>query len=230
MKYKVLILILCLVITSCANVRPMAINKNTQTLDTKEKSIVLLSFTLSRPEPSRFTPHPLWVRFELNNAEGKKEVIPFKVDNESGNTDSELTNTFYFRMALSPGEYNLHTVIGNANAFPLNGFFALPLLTKIRVSEDSIEYLGRIDALMRPRKEGEFRAGSLLPLIDQAVTGVSGSTFDVVIKDNFDEDLKQFRTRFPVLINKEVKLNLLNDWKREAAQTWWHGDSAEANQ
>ena len=213
--------------SGCANVNQMAIKKETKTIDTGVKSILLMTINLSRPENSRYSPHPLVVRFEKTNLKGELEKVVFQTDSEAGKTESDLSNKYFMRMALEPGEYKLHTIFGNANAFPFNGFFDVPLLMKITVPSNSIIYLGSVNALLRPRKENEFRAGSVVPLIDQAVTGVSSGTFDVVITDVSVEDISQFQSRFPALSGQDIKTAILPAWERDRAQAWWQNNGID---
>jgi hypothetical protein len=229
MLNRLFTVIFCLIVTACAGVNQMAIKKDSKTIDTNLKSILLMSIKLSRPEASRYTPHPLAVRFEKINQKGEIEAISFQVDKEAGATDSELSNKYYMRMALEPGEYKLHTIFGNANAFPFNGFFQAPLLTNITVQKNAIVYIGEINALLRPRKENEFRAGSVVPLIDQAVTGVSSGTFDIEIKNAEIEDIGQFQSNFPILVNQTIQTSILPAWDREKAESWWHGNGEDKN-
>jgi hypothetical protein len=222
---KFVLFVVALHFVGCANVSPMAINKSTKEINTSEKSIVLFTVNLARNEPSRYIPRPSFVRFEIKNAAGKNEFVSFQTDNEAGTYGSELSNTFYVRTALAPGEYVLHTILGSTSAFPFNGFFVMPVLIKVNVPNHKVAYLGRIDALLRPRANEEFRAGSVIPLIDQSVTGVSGNTFEISIKDNYQEDMPEFKKRFPVLENTEVQPIILNAWSRAVAEAWWHNDS-----
>ncbi|NOT15837.1 MAG: hypothetical protein HOP21_09760 [Methylotenera sp.] len=224
MKSNFVSLLFCIFVAGCANVNQMAIKNETKSIDVGAKSILLMPVNISRPVSSRYTPHPLAVKFEKVNASGEKESIMFQADSEVGKVESDLSNKFYMRMALEPGEYTLHTILGNANAFPFNGFFNVPLLLKVTVPQNSIIYLGKIDAILRPRKENEFRAGSVIPLIDQSVTGVSSGTFDISVIDSFDEDISEFKSKFPVLARKEIKKNILPTWEREKAQAWWQGN------
>lgn len=213
-----------LLLVGCANVTPMAVDKKTAKLDVNSKSIVLMAVDLARPEPSRFVPHPLIVDLNRTEPQGKIERLVFRVDKDAGDTASELHNKFLLRMALEPGHYELISIFGNANAFPFNGFFRLPLLMDIDVPANSVTYIGRVNAVLRPRTGNEFRAGSVIPLIDQAATGVSGSTFDVVTADASQDDLPEFVTKFPVLSQTEIQKSLLPAFNRDKAQIWWETD------
>lgn len=218
---QILLLLIVVLFSGCANISPMAIDKNTQVLDVSEKSILLFSVTVRRHEASRYTTKPQLIRFEKTNSEGEKEVVGFRLDDEAGEAESDISNTFYVRTALAPGEYNLQTIIGQAFAFPFVGVFEMPILTKVSIPNNAVVYLGRVDALLRPRKDDEFRAGSVVPLIDQSVTGISGGTFDITIVDASKEDTPIFMQRFPILSGAEIQPMILDAWQREAADAWW---------
>ena len=67
-----------------------------------------------------------------------------------------------------------------------------------------------------------------MPLIDQSVTGISGGTFDVTIRDGSEADLPTFTTRFPVLNNRSIQKSILSPWDREKAQAWWENGGKES--
>lgn len=221
---KKYIFVVCVLLVGCANVTPMAPNKQTKSLDITSKSVVLFSVDLARPEPSRYVPHPLFLVITKNGSQEKPEKLTFSIDKDAGDTPSDIHNKFLLRVPLEPGEYELKTIFGNANAFPFNGFFQLPLLETIKVLPSTVTYAGRINALMRPRVGEEFRAGSLIPLIDQAATGVSGSTFDVTIVDASEEEIPEFKAAFPALANFSIQKSVLPPFDRAKAQTWWETD------
>ena len=81
--------------------------------------------------------------------------------------------------------------------------------------------IGHIEATVRERQGDEFKAGSSIPLIDQAVVGASGGTFDVAITDALSTDEALFRSKFPALTNVEIKRAILPPFDRLKAQQWW---------
>jgi hypothetical protein len=97
----------------------------------------------------------------------------------------------------------------------------MPLHTEIDINESSVLYLGKVTGKVRERKENEFRAGIIFPLLDQAVTGFSGGTFDVNIIDNYEEDVNFMKTLFPALGNVQIKSQVLPAFDRSKAQKWW---------
>jgi len=86
---------------------------------------------------------------------------------------------------------------------------------KIDIIPNKISYLGHLDVVLRERKnDNEIRAGSVIPLIDQATSGFSTGTFDVVIEDRFDEDMKAFISEYPALQNVIIEKAILPQWIR----------------
>ena len=120
---------------------------------------------------------------------------------------------YFFSIDSAPGKANIKTI---------NFFRQVPLLvmamaqlqleTEIEVPENKIVYLGNIDASIKPRQEGQPRAGSVIPLIDQAVAGFSNGAFEVTVSDNSEEDLKAFLKQFPYMQDKEVVKSILPSW------------------
>jgi hypothetical protein len=64
-------------------------------------------------------------------------------------------------------------------------------------------------ANIRQKQQGESMAGSLLPLIDQMVSGAISGTFDTKIVDNFVSDEQEFKDTFPALKDIEIKLSII---------------------
>ena len=83
--------------------------------------------------------------------------------------------------------------------------------------------MGRVTARLRPRKEGEFRAGLVIPLIDQSVTGMSTGTWDVTVEDMLQKDLALFRANYPALGNVSIDSEPLPPFDRAVVQRWWDG-------
>jgi hypothetical protein len=76
-----------------------------------------------------------------------------------------------------------------------------------------------VEAVRRERKEDtELRAGPLFPLLNQAVTGFSGGTFDVTIRDAYDDDLARLRKVYPALGKLEVSRAVLSPWRKPSDQ------------
>jgi hypothetical protein len=218
--------VLCCALGGCATVNHMAFDKKSNSVDVASKSVVLMTIDVSRPDKSRFEPVPFVVNIEKPNAQSKQERQNFKLDKDADTIKTEDGHTlFLVRMALEPGPYKLMAVTGMARAFPINGFFQVPLIADFNLKPGSVVYLGRVTATLRSRESGEFRAGPLIPLIDQAIAGMSNSTWDVTIDDRSETDLALFRQTFKAVDSASIVKSPLPPFDRVAAQRWWDNSS-----
>ena len=97
-----------------------------------------------------------------------------------------------------------------------------PLHEGVEINPNSIVYLGHIDATIVERKDGELRAGPVIPLVDQAVAGFSGGTWDISVTDQFDDDVTAFKKDFPALTNASIDREVLPAWDKQKATEWWN--------
>jgi hypothetical protein len=126
-------------------------------------------------------------------------------------------------MSLPPGKYVVRGISGSSGIFPVRGNFFVPMHSGIEVKPKSVVYIGQVQAKVRERNEQakEFRAGAVIPLIDQAVTGFSSGTWEISIRDGFNEDMGKFKNAFPVLVPATVTKQILPAFDRNKAQVWW---------
>ena len=124
-------------------------------------------------------------------------------------------------MELAPGQYEIVGLTSLVQSFPFMGSYFTPIHSQITSSSGGVYYLGHIDATVRERQGNEFKAGASIPLIDQAVVGASGGTFDVEISNAFATDEALFRTKFPALAKAEIRQAVLPAFDRAKAQQWW---------
>ncbi len=133
----------------------------------------------------------------------------------------EKGNRNLMRIMLPNGDYELRGLLSRHVSFPTNTMYLLHLKTALKVTEPGIFYLGNINAVIRERKGDEFKAGPSVPLLDQAIGGASGGTFDVVISDQWEKDKVDFLQRFPQLKDVEVKKAVLPPFDRDVTQKIW---------
>jgi len=91
----------------------------------------------------------------------------------------------------------------------------------LKSAGQGVFYIGHVEATIRERQGNEFKAGPTVPLLDQAVAGASGGTFDIEISDQWDKDGPQFLAKFPTLSAVTVQKNILPPFDRAKAQQWW---------
>nr|WP_198983603.1 hypothetical protein [Herbaspirillum sp. ASV7] len=211
-----------LLLTGCATVKPMAYSKDVAT-PADDKVVYLMTATFKNVYRTSFQPKLLVAHIEMPNAQSKEERINFKIDDEGKfeNTTPEVGNTYLLRMELPPGQYKLVGMRCLNATFPVVTNYMVPIHATLNASKPGTVYLGHVEAVLRERQGNEFRAGPPVPLIDQAVGGASGGTFDVVFSDRWEEDAKLFITRFPAIKQVQVASMPLPPFDRAYAQKWW---------
>lgn len=229
MKLRALAAIATIALTGCATVNSMAFDNKAKAVDLSKKSVVLMAFEVSRSDNSRHVPAPIVVNIEKPNAKEVKDRQNFRFgDGDAFQVDGRTV--YLARMALEPGEWIVRGVTGQANAFPFIGTWFVPVHTAITIKPNTIDYLGHVSAALRPRDEkaNEFRAGPVIPLIDQSVAGLSGGTWDVTVEDRNDKDQTLFRSHYGALANATINPAVMPPFDRAVAQRFWASDGKDA--
>jgi uncharacterized protein YcfL len=211
-----------LALAGCATPQKMDLTRETQQVDVSKKSVVLISAEIANLHKPDYQPGATVVHVEKPNADKSEDRLNFAVDAE-GTEVTKSGNRYLLRVSIEPGKYVLRGISGTSGNFPVRGMFFMPLHVDLDVVPGSIIYAGRIQGRIRARDEGknEFRAGSVIPLIDQSVTGFSSGTFDVTVMDVENEDLARFRSAFPALRASKIVKQVLPPFNRAVAQSWW---------
>lgn len=226
-----LALVALLFLSGCATVHEMGVNAGTERLDLDGKAMVLMSVEVGNQYSPDYQPQILVAHVETPDAKEKSDRHNFKTDLE-GTVSSSAGTRYLLRMELDPGRY----VVRGATCMYRSLFIAatclLPIHADIEVAPGTVTYIGRVSGTMRERGDGEFRAGPVIPLIDQSVTGFAQSTFDVVIADRQDEDLPSYRQLFPALASADIEVRVMPPFDRARAQAWWdsNGGSEQAGE
>ncbi|MDZ7918749.1 hypothetical protein [Rhodoferax sp.] len=210
-------------LTGCATRTKMAFENEGDTLTANSKPVLLMTVTLKNHYKTSHQPKLLVVNVEKPDAKESSERFNFTMDDKAkAESDKpETGNNYFIRMELEPGPYKIMGLTSTSTGFLINGYFFAPLHSDIVAKKSGVYYLGHVDAIVRERKGEEFRAGSPVPLIDQAVVGASGGTFDVTISDAIDKDEALFRARFPALKGVTITKDILPAFDRAKAQAWW---------
>ncbi len=218
-----LILTLAFVLSGCATRTNMAFQDDAERLTEKSKPVFLLTATIKNAYRTSHQPKLLVVHVERPGAKEAADRLNFTMDEkarqETGSAESG--NSYLLRLALDPGQYEIRGLTSLASSFPINAVFFAPVHSQLEASGNGVFYLGHISATVRERQGNEFKAGPSIPLIDQAVAGASGGTFDIAIADRFEVDEPAFRAKFPALAGIPIKKAILPAFDRAKAQRWW---------
>jgi hypothetical protein len=211
------LIILCLapIIIGCG-AHKMALTKGQSSIDITKKSVALLSVKISNNNAPKCQ-LDITGAFICPQSETCSRPLPYFHRPEYPYKSIEgVFNEYLLSFELESGTYELRW-IGARYAIPflIEAGGKVPLGIKLDIKQNMISYLGHLDVVLREKKnDTEKRAGSVLPLIDQSVAGFSTGTFDVVIEDKYDEDMKLFITEYPALQNVKVEKSILPKWIR----------------
>lgn len=210
-----LALIASALLTGCATT-PMPYSKDGETVDLKNNAVVLFTITQKNEYRKGFQPKVDYLYGAVEGSKESKDRFTLAPDDKSEFVTNtvEKGNKYLMRVMLKPGTYFLSHALSHARFFPITTTYWLPIASPFKVEGPGVIYLGNISGNIRERKEGEFRAGGVLPLIDQAIGGASGGTYDITIADEWEKDQVDFLQRFPQLKDIEVKKVILPPFNR----------------
>jgi hypothetical protein len=199
----VFVTILVTLVSGCAAVKPPALAKTTNQLDLSKESIVVLSLRVGNKFKPSYQPNLDYMYFEEISPEAGK-IHKYAVNLYK--SENEKYNEYLVSMQLHPGKYKFVTVPATSGIFPIRGTFNIPFNYEFAINPSEVAYLGNFEAYIEQKAtSNDSAAGPFIPLIDQAVSGASGGTFKLAIKDNFMEAVRNFRTEYPVLNKYPIK-------------------------
>ncbi len=194
-----------IILTGCAGKRPMALRSFKGESDLNDTSIGLFTLRTTNEYKPSFQPAVKWVEIvPSDSGKGKK----FKVEKPYRSVKKQFYE-YLISVNLKPGTYYVGMVMGRSKKVLISAFFEFDVGARFDIPQSSVVYLGHVDMINRKRKEGEPRSGSVIPLLDQAVAGYSGGTFDVVITDRRDNDIPVFLQKYPFLKGVSIETKIM---------------------
>jgi hypothetical protein len=209
--------VLCF-LAGCATTKPMGLRETLGSLPESKEAVALFSLRTVNQHKPGFQPKVSHA-FVWEDGKEKREKYIFKVDDPFRQGKDEF-NEYLVSLRLPAGKYMLRELFGSAGSFPIRGSFGAPVFTRFELAPGTIVYLGRIVATIRERtSDHQLRAGPLIPLIDQAVTGLSGGTFEIQISDDYDNDFIAFKETYPGLVGATIERAVLPPWTPPSEET-----------
>lgn len=209
--YLLLLSGIIFMMSSCATTKPSALRPDISSVDVTKESIVLLTVKIANEYKTGYQPDIKSVFISTADKNDSKNYS-FSVD-EKFNEVKDSYNEYLLSCQLPPGEYKIREIYARSGLFPVIGNFYAPVFSSFSLEPNKIIYLGHIDATVKERKdENSLTAGPPIPLIDQAVTGASGGTFDIKITDKFENDIKLFQQKYPYIAKHNVDNQTLPQW------------------
>jgi len=199
-----MLLILVVFGSGCAIKTQMPLTKNSLDINIQKEGIAIMTLKISNQYVPSYQPD---VRVIEVTELGQTDKKSFKVD-EAYDRMKDQYNVYLISFQLSQGKYKIGRVLGVSGFFPVTGHFEFPIDAEFKIRSKKITYIGYVEMINRGKKSGEPRSGGIFPLIDQAVTGFSGGTFDIVISDRYNEDIKVFKESYPFIKSHEIKKDI----------------------
>lgn len=204
-----------LILTGCATVQNSAFDGETKKLDFSENSYFVLGVEINHAVKPKYNPNTQIILYvEKPDAESKADRFNVLLKPAEFQISQNGAVSGYFRGALPPGEYVLKAISGFSRKLLINGNYFLPLDSSFQLEKNEVAYLGKLRARTRKRRTGEFRAGSVVPLLDQGVSGFSSSTFDVEVSDDSESAKSWMNKAYPALASEELTIKILAKYDR----------------
>ena len=210
-------------LTGCATRNKMPLENDADRITEQSKPVFLMSATIKNTYRTSYQPKMIVVHVEKPDAKESADRLNFTMGDKGRDEKNSAAagNSYLTRMELPAGSYVIRGFSSIASSFPVNAFFFTPMHADLEVKNGGVYYLGHVTATVRERQGNEFKAGPSIPLIDQAIGGASGGTFEVSITDEFAVDEAAFRAKFPALANVPITKAILPPFDRTKAQAWW---------
>lgn len=199
---------LALVLSGCG---AATMPRGQETVDVSKKSIALLSLRISNKYEPSYQPH---LRFlVIAGPNGKEDVFLGKSYMRATDSYTE----YWLGFELDPGEHKFIKFNSVVNNFLVKAVSSAPLNLDAVINQNAVQYLGHIDAVIRKKQndDEQMAAAWVYPgTLAQTLAGFLSGTFDIVVTDNSDEDMKTFISEYPGLRNVKVQKSILPQWVR----------------
>lgn len=213
-KYSwIMVAVVLLFLQGCVSVQPPAFDRGTGQIDTTEKSVFMLDVAFHNAYKEKYQAENLTLKLVKKSSSGKGQDLYFEVRPPLVNSENDHRYGL-INGELEPGEYLIDGITGNSTSLLIFGTFKIPVVESVVIPENSIVYLGEVTAINRERKDGEFRSGLVVPLIDQAVAGFSGGTMDIEIANDLASREADLKNEYPALKDKDITPILLSPFDR----------------
>lgn len=194
--------------SGCATSRTMALSRETKAIEAKE-GLALASVRITNTYKTGYQPLAKALLIKQVAEPGEKFSFDLGTPWKASPDENDQFEEFLVSVSLPPGKYEVMHVYTAAHGLLVHGGGFVGIHAPVALEAGKAVYLGRLEAVRRERTGDEPRAGPVIPLIDQAVTGFSGGTFDEKLVDRYEEDVAAMRKQFPALKDVAVEKRLM---------------------
>ncbi len=215
---------------SSHNVQEMALTPEDSLSDIQGSYISLLSISTDNQFKPTWPPEVYSIEVTDQRSQEKIQVTLQSMDkmdlikkafsemgqiDEGGSTWEGLVS-----FHLPPGQYRITAVRGgcirSAGIAAAMASFDFPFDMPFQVGRDQFVYLGNITMINRERlSEDEIPSGdTTITRLPQKHSGFGTGTFDVIIKDLYESDMRKFQKKYPAMAGQPIAKNILPPWKK----------------
>jgi hypothetical protein len=207
-----------IVLTGCSAPNKLAFVEDPAEVINRPDPVILMTTHFRNDYKTAYQPEMISLRLKSLDEAGKEQLTFYHVGNDKSALvefdDKKKGFQYLISVQVPPNDYAVYDMFMMGRSFPFWGTYGLALDLPFSLEKGGLYYLGHVEAVIREKVEGEFKAGPIIPLIDQAIIGAAGGTFDVTISDRFDEDMKMFYQRFPAIQGKTIEKKILPAFDR----------------
>lgn len=198
----------------------MALVKGQEKLDLNDQSVGLLSVRISNVNKPGYQPELFYARIHQLLEADKKDSVSVSIKDDPYHSEKDKYNEYLLSFNLKSGRYTLETLFAHYKIpLLLSAHCNVPLNASFDIKPGKVVYLGKVNATIVERtNDDQERAGSLIPLLDQAMAGFSSGTFKVSIDDNFETDINAYREQYPALRGVNIERTVIITQKPTVAQ------------
>lgn len=223
LKHFTLFIILGFMLAATGCATRMALEKNKKTLDTSKESIALMTIMIS----NQVKQYQLPLSYIYVKTGESKKARQFTVMTSFNYLENQpyaenQSYEYLISFALPPGKSTIWQIEG---ILALGGFTIEPNIS-FNLEPDSIVYMGHLEMVNRMKREGEKQlarfkshsSGLLMLYLEYATyqqTGFRDGAMELTVLDRFDEDIKKFKQRYPIIENFTVKKGIMKPKEEE---------------
>jgi len=144
--------------------------------------------------------------------EATKQTQRFDVGREAPDIDPYGVNHYWIGLYLPQGVYQITKIwVHVPGVAPMDSNINIKTYAKFQLEPQKVVYGGTIQVINKVQPQGisnpisDWMKGGLYG----AITGINKGVFVITVVDNNEFDIEGFRTRFPILADKEIEKNIV---------------------
>lgn len=183
----------------------MALDEDLTSVDTSKESVAVFTLRIA----NQLKPGHQMKAQRVVFIGQDKEPIHYKLEDPYREVDGQYKEQLV-SVSIPAGKYELEDVYAAGRIGILSAWhFEHPVNATVDVAPNSIVYLGHLTLTNREKKEGERATGMAIPLVDQALAGMSTGALDIIVTDQEKEDISAFIQAYPCLKNRQIQKSIM---------------------